>query len=138
MLIMLMVVGITAINAQDVKLTNGSRGFVAKTNYNVDIDSAETHVVQVLLNTSEQPKIEVKVNIDSASGTGSVNIYQWFKLFADNDKTYVDTISYSGVGTDTTFTYSHTSVQNYRYWGMDLLGTGGAVNLDSLQLKAWD
>jgi len=128
---------IATTQAQDKSYTNGIRGY-AFMNVNADIDSAETYTVEVLLNTASQPKAYLKGTIDSISGTGKCAIYRYGKLFQGDTPTYIDTITYAGGGSDTTFKFSSASVLNYRYLGVSIKGTGGSVTFDELEIKTWE
>ena len=93
------------------------------------------------LNESNYPvKTNAKVHLHETSGTGNCITVLRGKQFSGDSWTLIDTVAYSGAGSDTTFTITDATARQFRYFSVLLdkvYGTTGKVTVGSLEVKNW-
>ena len=103
--------------------------------------SDSTWYFQVLLSQYDYPaKMNMKVTLDEISGTGNCTFSLQGKQFAGDSWTNIATVTYTGSGSDTTFTITDGTARQFRYYRgfLDkIYGTAGRVEVDLLEIKLW-
>jgi hypothetical protein len=92
----------------------------------------------VFINTHDEVIADVYVGIDSISAGAAISIYFKGKQFPDDTYTAIDTVDYS-MTADTTFTFTSTSAQKYRYWQISMEAPADSIEakLSKAYFKFW-
>ena len=100
-----------------------------------------TWYFQVLLTNFDYPvKMNAKITLDEISGTGNCIAVLRGEQFSGDTWTLLDTVAYSGAGSDTTFTITDGTARQFRYYSIlvdKVYGTAGRVEVDLLEIKPW-
>ena len=126
--------------AQDKVLQKGT-SFETYTGVDADTLSADETWSYSVLSYSDYGKFHnVKVNLDSISGTPTCDIKLQGKVFSDDSWTDIETVSWAGTTSDTTFTFSEASTAKYyRYYKVliDTDATEQSLSIGYIYFKLW-
>lgn len=92
----------------------------------------------IFINTHNPVQCDVYVALDSISAGAAINIYFKGKQFPDDDYTVIDTVIYA-MTADTSFTFSETTAQKYRYWQVAIEAPSDTIEtkLQKAYFKFW-
>lgn len=96
---------------------------------------------QVLVNKAEPVKYSMTMKLDSVSGTIGAYIFLQGKVFDTDTYTAIDTVTWSGTSSDTTFTFSQvTTAKYYRYFKIKVDSRTGTekMKINYIKFKFWD
>lgn len=130
------------VNAQNAYIDKGG-SFVKYTGAASDtITESDTTFVLNVTNPQNYPLLhDVKVSLDSVSGTPTADIKLKGKLFSGDDYTTISTVSWAGTSSDTTFTITeHSTAKYYRYYRVYIdadSGTTQKFKVDEIKTKFW-
>lgn len=117
---------------------NESAYFYVGTATDVIGDGDSTLTFTVLVETHDEVICDVYLDIDSISAGAAVPIYFKGKQFPDDAYTAIDTVTYA-MTADTTFTFTSTTAQKYRYWQVSIEAPADSIEaeLQKAYFKFW-
>lgn len=110
-------------------------------NYSLTIEGDSVLTYTITLNKAEDVFYDIKLNLDSVSGTPDYDVDLKGRIFTGDAWSDLETdVTWDGTSSDTTITFQeHTTAVFYRQIQLQINGkTGtGAATLDSFELKLW-